>query len=487
MTEKEDLAKIVGPDHVLDDPQILEKYSTDESFVHPIKPQYVLKPENPDEIKSIVAWANDTLTPLVSVSSGPPHFRGDTVPGTAGAVVVDMSRMKKILRIDRKNKITLIEPGVTFAELQPKLANEGLRLPMPLCPRQSKSVVGSMLEREPHLLPKAHWDISDPMRCSEVVWGSGEVLMTGDSGGLGPLKEQWETGIFQKNPMGPAQTDFYKIIQGAQGTMGIVTWAAANCELLPRLEQLIFVPSDKLEKLLDFAHGLLKFRCGDDFLFLNSFDLASLFGRDADEIAALKETLPPWILVLSAAGYDIEPELRAESQEKDIIDLAQQFGLIPSFSLGEIPADKMLNILHQTSEEPYWKLRYKGGCHDIFFLTPLKKVPDFIKTVLSSAEKLGYATTEIGIYLQPVVQGVCCHCEFNIPYNPNSESEKARVKVLSIDAGMSLINGGAYFSRPYGHWADMAYRSDTMTTETLKKVKGIFDPNNVMNPGKLCF
>ena len=46
---------------------------------------------------------------------------------------------------------------------------------------------------------------------------------------------------------------------------------------------------------------------------------------------------------------------------------------------------------------------------------------------------------------------------------------------------------GAYFSRPYGIWANMVYKADARTTVVTQKVKDIFDPNNVMNPGKLCF
>jgi hypothetical protein len=147
----------------------------------------------------------------------------------------------------------------------------------------------------------------------------------------------------------------------------------------------------------------------------------------------------------------------------------------------------MLEVLRNPSKKPYWKLRHKGGNHDIFFLTTLKRTPDFITTMYSVAAACGYATTEIGIYLQPIMQGVGCHCEFNLFFNPNNAVEKAKVEKLSMEACQSLINMGAFFSRPYGAWADMAYRRDAETTAALRKVKGIFDPNNIMNPGKLCF
>ena len=54
-------------------------------------------------------------------------------------------------------------------------------------------------------------------------------------------------------------------------------------------------------------------------------------------------------------------------------------------------------------------------------------------------------------------------------------------------ASEEMLKQGAYYSRPYGIWADMAYNRDAQTTAVLKKIKGLFDPNNIMNPGKLCF
>ena len=50
-----------------------------------------------------------------------------------------------------------------------------------------------------------------------------------------------------------------------------------------------------------------------------------------------------------------------------------------------------------------------------------------------------------------------------------------------------MANRGAFFTRPYGIWADLAFERDPQSAYLLNRVKEIFDPNGIMNPGKLCF
>jgi FAD/FMN-containing dehydrogenase len=113
---KDELLEIVGRGNVLDDPAALDSYSRDQSFALPLKPRFVVYPENTGQVQRLVKYANRTQTPLVPVSSGQPHFNGDTIPGAPGAVMVDLRKMSRILRIDRKNRMTVIEPGVTYGQ-----------------------------------------------------------------------------------------------------------------------------------------------------------------------------------------------------------------------------------------------------------------------------------------------------------------------------------------------------------------------------------
>jgi hypothetical protein len=268
--------------------------------------------------------------------------------------------------------------------------------------------------------------------------------------------------------------------------MGIVTWATMKCELWPKVQKLFFVTSENLGDMTDFAYRLLRSRYGDELLFLNSANMAYLLGDTHQHINELRESLPPWILALCVAGYEYRSEERVTFQELDIRDIAQQYGLSLDSSIPGVRDLQLLSMLKRPSGDP-WKLRYKGGCHDIFFTTTLDRAPKFIESMQNMAAFSGYPTSDLGIYIQPQVQGVSCHCEFNLPCDPNNGKEMNRVQSLFTSASEELMKMGGFFSRPYGPWADMAYRRDAETTIALRKVKQIFDPNNVMNPGKLCF
>jgi FAD/FMN-containing dehydrogenase len=488
MIAEDKLLKIVGSGSINCEQATLEAYSSDMSFVNVIKPECVVKPRNARDIKEIVRLANETLTPLVPVSSGPPHFRGDTVPSIGGAVIVDLSGMKKIIRVDSANRMVMFEPGVTYGELIPELAKSGLRFNMPLLPRQSKSVVGSLLEREPVTMPIYHWDISDPLSCVEIVFGTGDIFRTGAAAGPGTIEEQWEAGGAQQEAAGPTQFSLYRVIQGAQGTLGIVTWSSAKCELLPKLEESFLTGSSQLDKLVEMVHWLIRLRLVNECFVLNNTNLASILAREfPGEYQEIKSSLPPWVLFFTIAGYEYFPEKRVSASTKDMQEIAQKLGLEPLPSIGKVSANQVLSTVQQPCVEPYWKVRRQGACEDIFFITTNDKLPVLVDTMKSLASAADYLASEMGIYFQPIVQNANCHLEFNLFYDPHNLAEAGKVRELAKKATRALTAQGAFFSRPYGENTDAIFGSHASTVEALKRVKSIFDPNNTMNPGKLCF
>ncbi len=483
VADKRQLADIVGVEGVSEEPAVLEEYSRDLSFAGARRPRFVVKPGDAGHVQRLVEWANGTLVPLTPVSSGPPHFRGDTVPPQDG-IVVDLSGMKRILRIDRRNRVAMVEPGVTFADLKLEVEKQGMRVMLPLAPRSTKSVIGSLLEREPILVPKYHWDMSDPLCCTEVVFGSGDLFRTGAAAGPGTLEEQWESGQAQKSPLGPGPTDFFRVVQGAQGALGIVTWATVRLELLPSLQEMFTVGCDDVDEIADFVHWLQRLKLGDECLILDRLNLASILERNARAIEKLRSALPPYVLIFVVAGYDRFPEERVAYQTQDIMEVARRCSVKPG-ALPGVGSKRLLGAFGGPCPDPYWKLRYRGNSADIFFLTTLDRAPDFLRVMREAARETGFPAANVGTYIQPVQQGRACHVEFNLAFDPGDEAEAGLVKRTFERTSEALMSHGAFFSRPYGAWAELVGARCPENIAALRKVKRIFDPNQVMNPGKL--
>lgn len=488
MIEQKLLKNIVGSQNVINERVMLDSYASDMSFVSAIKPDCIVKPKDADEIKKIMDLARKTGTPLIPVSSGPPHFRGDTVPSVGGAIIVDLSGMKKIIRVDRINRVAMFEPGVTFGELIPAVTKKKLRLNIPLLPRSTKSVTASMLEREPVVLPTYHWDIADPLECVEIIFGTGDLFRTGAAAGPGSLEEQWAAGGAQVEAAGPSSASWYRIIGGSQGTMGIVTWSSARCEILPRLEEPFIVGSPRLDAIMEMVHWLIRLRIPNECFILNNTNLATIMaGGKPLDYQATKNNLPAWILFYNLAGYEYFPEERIKAHEKDIGEIAQGANLEPTRSAGSVSAFDLLKKVQAPSGDFYWKQPGGWNCHEIFFISNFQKVGLLVDTMFEAADKASYTTTNMGVYIQPLVQGSNYHVEFNLFYDPENAKEANRVKELTASVINPLISRGAFFSRPYGESARAILNKDAATVQALRKVKTILDPDNVMNPGKLCF
>ncbi len=480
-SKKEELMGIVGQGNVSDDPACLNGYAQDQSFALPIKPWFVARPQTAEQVQELVKWANATATPLVPVSSGAPHFNGDTVPSATEAVIVDLSGMNKILKIDHRNKIVIVEPGVTYAELQPALEKAGLRITQPLLPRANKSVIASLLERQPTMIPRLNYSLPEPLRVCGVVWGSGEYSFTGE-GGMGPrsLEDQWKIGLAQVNQQGPLATDLVRLVTGAQGTMGIVVWASIKCELLPAARKCFVVKAAQLEELVDFCYRLERLRIGDEVMILNRRQLRAVIGKTNGCGCGCGGA--DWTVVIGLAGRALYPQEKVDVQEHELQALVKEFGLQALDAPPEVAAS-----LLAVSGETYWKVASKGACQEIFFLTTLDKAPRFVKTVEQVAARFEYPASDIGIYIQPQHHGVSQHVEFSLPYNPADKREVEKVKAIYTAASEELVAQGAYFSRPYGAWADLVYSRDATSSRVLRTVKQIVDPNQILNPGKLCF
>ena len=476
------LTKICGYQNISQDPKELEDYSKDLSLLKGKSPLYIVWPSKSQEITEIVKLANNLKFNIIPVSLNSKFkHHGDSLPKNNNTIILNLSRMNKILSIDRKNRVVMVEPGVSFDQLVPILKKKGVRLLLPLNPTASRSVLSTALEREPITIPRYHWDSSDPLLCTEVVFGTGDLFRTGTAAGPGTIKQQQKMGQAQVNPMGPTQFSPFRVIQGAQGSLGVVTWVTLKLELLPSTQKVYHFQSDNIQELLDLQYELLKYRLCDELFILNNINLACLLKQNPQEISELIGNLKKWNLIYIISGRGLLASDKISYLEGDIEEIRAELGINFPEPKVKITDKEILHFLNEPCEKP-WRMRLKGAYQEIFFLTSFEKIPKFISLMDANYKK------DLGIYIQPINQGTSYHIEFDLHYEPEKANVVRTIKEKVIEVVNQLMDNGAFFSRPYGIWAKNVFSHHSAEiVDALKKVKKIFDPNNVLNPGVLCF
>jgi FAD/FMN-containing dehydrogenase len=258
-------------------------------------------------------------------------------------------------------------------------------------------------------------------------------------------------------------------------------------EILPQAQKAFFVGANRLENLADFTYAIMRAKLPDECFILNNVALASIMSDNSKERDKLAKGMPQWILFYAVAGYECFPQERIEYITLDIADLAQANNVQPVEQVGEISASKLLGLLSMPGAEPHWKVRHQGGCQDIFFLNTLDRAHEFVKECQNACSKHSFPVGDCGVYIQPIQQGRNVHIEFDLMYNPQDAATANNVKKLYKSLSIGISELGGFFSRPYGLWSDLVYSKCPDTVQALNKVKNIFDPAGIMNPGKLCF
>ena len=477
MAIKEELVGMVGAEYVTNERETLEKYSRDYSFVQPRMPSCVVYPKDTAEIQAVVKYANERLIPVTPRSSGT-SFYGAGIP-SQGGIILDLSRLNRILEIDGRNKKVKVEPGVTWAQVEDELEKQGLMVCNPLLPHPSKSVLTSAMEREPLLIPKSEY--SETFLTAEMVLASGDLFWTGTAMGKGMKGQNFPDALIPST----------RLFLGAQGTLGIITWANIKAEWLPTKDKLFFIPFEHIEDVAEPIYRIQRRMLGNECFVLNSFNLAAILAEKwPEEFDSLRETLPPWTIILCLSGLHRLPEEKIAYEEEALMEVASELHFEPLRTVAGIPGldGTILRMLRKPWQgDSYWKFRYQGACHEVFFYTTLDNVAGFARAMNEVAAENGYPTKDIGVYLQPVERARVCFCQFGFYCDPNDAKEVSRVHNLYLEASEWAMSMGGLFATPYGPWADMVYSRAATYTTVMKVVKNAFDPNNILNPGKLCF
>jgi len=448
-------------------------YASDASGLVGHEPIAIVRPRSIPALTALIGRAAELGVPLQPVSSSAPHQRGDTLC-RPGSIVVEMSAFNQVVRVDRRNRVALLEAGVTFAQLRAALTQQRLRPMLPLCPRPGKSALTAYLEREPIIYPRFQWDLSDPLLCIETIFGTGELFRTGGAAGPGTLSEQWAAGDAQKTPLGPGHSDIARIVQGAQGNLGIVTWCSAKVELMPASETLYRLDSPDLAQLIGLCYRLLRRNLPDICFIVDSAALAALQGQD------LPSRPSHWHLLFSLSAPPLLGAEKLEWMQREVQQYCAEAGLSAQLQ-GFVPRHQAL-YRRLTGADPetsrrWWKHAGRPATAEIFFQTTLDRCTRFLPVHERVRAAQGWTAPTL-CYIQPQLGGRCCHMEFIVPHDGDAQAAAALSALLETEVA-ELENSGAFFSRPYGPVIERTKARDSAAMR--QRLGHIFDPHGVMS------
>ena len=449
-------------------------------------PEYSFFPTTVEEISKLLKFFR-TIKPLnvVIISSQTnPKFLDDTIT-YENTVIIDLSNMKGITFINKRNKVCVVEPGVTWEELVIKLRDHGLRPLIPFLPRPGKSVLASILDREPHMIAKKQFDTSDPLLCMEVTFGNGEIFRTGEAAGPLSIEENRKAGAALTNPLGPAQTDIFRIIQGSKGTFGCVSWISMQCDLIPEMREIKFIDSEDLDPLVSFVYKSSRRRLVDEIFIINHNYLNKL-------VPNFMEETKEYCLIYSVNGYEILPEEKLNYQMADISDLLVEMKLENNIKIENLCKDTIVKILDGNMFKPHPKISEEKISIDLIYATTLDRIKIHLEKLIEITHKYQFPEGEILIYLQPIIQCRSVNVEFSLLADaPDAKDEKfpiEKVNDIIKECAKYINENGGFFSRSYKLINEYAFNDKNLVVqESLHKLKHIFDPDNILNKGELVF
>ena len=480
----EQLANVVGSESVITNARVLQTYSRDDSFVPPKMPLCVLKPKSVQEVQEVVKICNHYRIAVTPYTTGT-NNQGAAIPALGG-VVIDVSGMNRVLEIDPVSRNAHIEAGVTFAQLldatekvKTDIAPYGLRVAAPVELPASASVLVSFLEYVPMWTwPRYSAEDNSILSMPNLVLPTGELLKTGISAIPYVKKAYADIG-------GISSSFVNKIFFGAQGTLGIALDGWVMLMSRQEVNEAFFWPFDKVEDAFKPIVDIKWLRYGYEMFMMNGMELAQLLGDDSSEVKGLRDALPPWTLVHVLRGRSDE----VEYQEADLKDLSAKLGIkmVTDMTSVKRAGEKIAKEV----ERPHgWKKtsRYRGARNVLPFITPQKRIPVFNEAVFKVAKKNGYPVEDVGCLALPTfAEPGVVHYQYSFARDPRDPEETERVRAMICDMSAELIELGAFFSRPYGHLAELVYARAGTYHSTVKKFKQMVDPNGIFNPGRLLF
>ena len=447
------LTEIVGDKNVLSGDD-RENYARDETAeLEPALPEVVVRPEDAASVARIMKLASDKLIP-VTPRGGGTGISGGAVP-IYGGIVLSLERMNRILEIDRDNFVATVEAGVILSNLYQAVEEQGLYYP--LYPGETSSSIGGNVATNAGGMRAVKYGVTRHFVLGlEAVLPNGDVLETG--------------GKFVKCSTGYELT---QLITGSEGTLAVITKILLRLIPPPGRREVLFIPFNSLEDAIGSVPDILKggtLPVGLEFM---EQDIIKLVEQYTGREIPLHDHRAFLMIIVEA---DSEEEILRIANHLGEVCLGH--GAVDVFMPGSERAKR--NLL-ELREKFYSTVCHFGTPAIVDAVVPRSRIAEFIARAKEIAHRYQIPLITYGhagdgnVHLHPMSYG--------------TKHSEARINELLVKIFEASVACGGTISGEHGlglvKKKYLPIAADRAKLALMKRIKQAFDPNNIMNPGKV--
>lgn len=421
-------------------------------------PEVVLQPETVEAVSAIMRYCNEQRLPITPRGAGT-GLSGGALP-VFGGVVLDMKRFNKILNVDKRNLQVVVEPGVITQELQDHVKAEGLMYPPDPASKGSCFIGGNVSENSGGPRAVKYGVVKDYVLNLEVVMPNGDVMWTGAN--------------VLKNSTGYNLT---QLIVGSEGTLAVITKIVLKLIPAVKHDLLMLVP---FRSAIDACAAV-------NAIFMAGYLPSAMEFMERDAIE--------WSMkYVESAGVslpqDIQAHLLIEVDGNNLDQLYKEMEAIAEV-VQQFDIDEILFADSHEQKQMLWTLRRKVGeavkSNSIYkeedTVVPRAELPELLRIIKEIGKEYGFHSVCYGhagdgnLHVNIVKAGMSDE-DWN-----NKLPEGIRKLFKEVVRMGGTISGEHGIGLVQKNYMDIAFNAAQL--HLMKEIKKVFDPNGILNPGKI--
>ncbi|HLP53323.1 MAG TPA: FAD-linked oxidase C-terminal domain-containing protein [Chitinophagales bacterium] len=449
---------IVGAEFVFTDDANIEKFSRDETDGVKFPPEVVIKPITAQEISAILKYCNQHRIPVSPRAAGTGLSANSLC--VHGGVMLSIERMNKILKIDERSLQVTTEPAVITEALQNTLQEKGLFYPVDPSSRGTSFIGGNVACNSGGPRAVKYGVVKDFVLNLEVVLPNGEIMWTGAN----TLKNSTGYNLTQ-------------LIVGSEGTLAVVTKIVLKLLPYPKFNNVMLAPF----KSMDDASAAVSavFRAGIipsciEFMERDAVEYVMNFLGDVS-IPLADDTQAT--LLIEVDGNDMETIQK---------DCEKIYDVLSQFEVGDI-----LFADSEAQKIDLWRMRRNiayavkktNMTVEEDTVVPRAELPELLKHIKEVGKKWNFRSVCYGHAGDGNVHVRILKDELTDDYWKNEVPKGIREifeKVVELGGTISGEHGIGWIQIPY-----MDIKFKEVQLQLMRNIKQVFDPNNILNPGKI--